>query len=222
MNNIKENLNYDATIAKELLNSCKYPWEALSRINKFILEKIPNLGEDYIEIDSNVFAHKTAKINKTACINGPTIIGENTEVRHCAYIRGNVIIGNNCVIGNSTEVKNAIIFNNVQCPHYNYIGDSILGEYSHTGAGVILSNVKNDKSNITIKLNDKIIDTGLRKFSAIIGDRVEIGCNSVICPGSIIGANTSIYPLTRVRGIIEQNKIVKDMNNIIEKGDING
>lgn len=222
MKNFKEELNLNATIAKKLFDNCKYPWEVLSKIKQFILDIIPTLGEEYIEISENVYAHKTAKISKTACIIGPTIIGENTEIRHCAYIRENAIIGNNCVIGNSTEVKNAIIFNNVQCPHYNYIGDSILGEYAHTGAGVILSNVKNDKTNITIKINGEKIDTGLRKFSAIIGDKVEIGCNSVICPGTIICSNTNIYPLTRVRGIIDKNKIVKDMDNIIEKGDYNG
>lgn len=215
-------LNLNATITKELFDNCEYPWEVLSLINNFILTKIPTLGEEYIEIADNVYAHKSAKISKTACIMGPTIIGKNTEIRHCAFIRGNAIIGDNCVIGNSTEVKNAIIFNNVQCPHYNYVGDAILGECAHTGAGVILSNVKSDKSNVTVKLEGKILNTGLRKFSAIIGDNVEIGCNSVVCPGSIIYPNTNIYPLTRVRGIIGENKIVKDMNNIIEKGDYNG
>lgn len=222
MKEIKEILNLNATIAKDLFDNCKYPWEVLSLIKNFILEKIPFLGEDYIEIAENVYAHKTAKISNTACIIGPTIIGENTEIRHCAYIRGNAIIGNNCVIGNSTEVKNSIIFDNVQCPHYNYVGDAILGEYAHTGAGVVLSNVKSDKSTIKVKIGNEVIDTGLKKFSAIISNHVEIGCNSVICPGTIIYPNTNIYPLTRVRGIIDENKIVKEMNNIVEKGDYNG
>ena len=164
-----------------------------------------------------MWVHKSAKISASACIVGPTIIGENTEVRHCAYIRGNVIVGDNCVIGNSTEVKNAIIFNNCQCPHYNYVGDAILGEYAHTGAGVILSNVKSDKSNVIIKDGENDIHTGLRKMSAIIGDHVDIGCNSVLCPGTVIFPNTNIYPLTRVRGVIGENMIVKSMDNIVNK-----
>ena len=215
----KELLNTDATIAKELFESCNHPWEVLPLIKEFILRLIPSLGEDYIKLDDNVYAHKSAKISPTASIAGPTIIGKDTEVRHCAYIRGSVIVGENCVIGNSTEVKNAIIFNNVQCPHYNYVGDSVLGEYAHTGAGVILSNVKSDKTNIKLSVDNEVIETGLRKFSAIIGNHVEIGCNSVICPGTIIYPNTNIYPLTRVRGVVGANKIVKDMNNIIEKED---
>lgn len=215
----KELLNLDATIAKELFESCTHPWDVLPLIKDFILKLIPTLGEEYEEIDENVYVHKDAKIAKSACIVGPTIIGANTEVRHCAYIRGSVLVGENCVIGNSTEVKNAIIFNNVQCPHYNYVGDAVLGEYSHTGAGVILSNVKSDKTNIKVRIDDEIEETGLRKFSAILGDHVEVGCNSVICPGSLIGQNTNIYPLTRVRGVIGANKIVKDMKNIVDKED---
>ena len=163
--------------------------------------------------------HNSAKISDKATIIGPTIIGANTEVRPGAYIRGNAIIGDKCVIGNSTEVKNAIIFNNVQCPHYNYVGDSILGEYAHTGAGVILSNVKSDKTHVKVKIDNEVIDTGLKKFSAILGNNVEVGCNSVICPGTIIYPNTNIYPLTRVRGVIGANKIVKDSNTIVEKED---
>lgn len=215
----KELLNLDATIAKELFESCTHPWDVLPLIKDFILKLIPTLGEEYEEIDENVYVHKDAKIAKSACIVGPTIIGANTEVRHCAYIRGSVLVGDNCVIGNSTEVKNSIIFNNVQCPHYNYVGDAVLGEYSHTGAGVILSNVKSDKTNVKVRIDGEIEETGLRKFSAILGDRVEVGCNSVICPGSLIGQNTNIYPLTRVRGVIGANKIVKDMKNIVDKED---
>ncbi len=214
-----ELLNLEATIAAELFESCTHPWDVLPLIKEFILKLIPLLGEEYIEIGENVYAHESAKISPTACIAGPTIIGKDTEIRHCAYIRGSVIVGDNCVIGNSTEVKNAIIFNNVQCPHYNYVGDAVLGEYSHTGAGVILSNVKSDKTNIKITVDGQLEETGLRKFSAIIGDHVEVGCNSVVCPGSMIYPNTNIYPLTRVRGVIGPNKIVKDMNNIIEKED---
>lgn len=216
----KKILNTDATIAKELFESVNYPWEVLPLIKEYILKIIPTLNDDYEKIGDNVYVHKTAKISPTACIMGPTIIGEDTEIRHCAFIRGSAIIGNNCVIGNSTEVKNSIIFNNVQCPHYNYIGDSVLGEYSHTGAGVILSNVKSDKTNVKVKDGKQVINTNLRKFSAIIGNNVEIGCNSVICPGTIIYPNTNIYPLVRVRGVIKENKIVKDMNNIIDKGEM--
>ena len=210
-------LNLEATKAKDLFLRVNHPWEVLPQIKEYILDLIPNLGEDYICLSENVYAHKSAKISPTAQILGPTIIGENTEVRHCAFIRGSALIGDNCVIGNSTEIKNAIIFNKVQCPHYNYIGDSVLGEKSHTGAGVILSNVKSDNSNVSVNINGEKIDTGMRKFSAIIGDFVEVGCNSVVCPGTIIFPHTNIYPLTRVRGVIEANKIVKDMNNIVEK-----
>jgi NDP-sugar pyrophosphorylase family protein len=215
----KELLNLDATIAKELFESCTNPWDVLPLIKEFILKLIPTLGNDYEEVDENVFIHKEAKVAKSALIVGPTIICKGAEIRHCAYIRGSVIVGENSIVGNSTEVKNAIIFNNVQCPHYNYVGDSVLGEYAHTGAGVILSNVKSDKKNLVLKVDDEIIETGLRKFGAIIGNHVEVGCNSVLCPGTVIFPNTNIYPLTRVRGVIGPNKIVKDMNNIIEKED---
>ena len=215
----KDLLNLDATIAKDLFEKVNHPWEVLPLIKDFILELIPNLGEEYEEVEENVYVHKEAKVAKTACIVGPTIICKGAEIRHCAYIRGSVIVGEKSIVGNSTEVKNAIIFNNVQCPHYNYVGDSVLGEYAHTGAGVILSNVKSDKKNLNIRIDEEIIETGLRKFGAIVGDHVEVGCNSVLCPGTVIFPNTNIYPLTRVRGVIESNKIVKDMNNIIEKED---
>ena len=215
----KDLLNLDATIAGELFEKVNHPWEVLPLIKNFILELIPNLGEEYEEVEENVYVHKEAKVAKTACIVGPTIICKGAEIRHCAYIRGSVIVGEKSIVGNSTEVKNAIIFNNVQCPHYNYVGDSVLGEYAHTGAGVILSNVKSDKKNLNIRMDDEVIETGLRKFGAIVGDHVEVGCNSVLCPGTVIFPNTNIYPLTRVRGVIESNKIVKDMNNIIEKED---
>lgn len=212
-------LNYNATIAKDLFDGLNHPWEVLPLIKDYILKLIPSLGDEYLELGENVYAHKSAKISDKSTIVGPTIIGANTEVRPGAFIRGNAIIGEKCVIGNSTEVKNAIIFNNVQCPHYNYVGDAVLGEYSHTGAGVILSNVKSDKTNVKVKMEDEVIDTGLRKFSAILGDRVEVGCNSVICPGTIIYPDTNIYPLTRVRGVIGPKKIVKEANVIVEKED---
>jgi len=215
----KDLLNLDATIAGELFEKVNHPWEVLPLIKEFILELIPDLGEEYEEVEENVYVHKEAKVAKTACIVGPTIICKGAEIRHCAYIRGSVIVGEKSIVGNSTEVKNAIIFNNVQCPHYNYVGDSVLGEYAHTGAGVILSNVKSDKKNLNVKMDNEVIETGLRKFGSIVGDHVEVGCNSVLCPGTVIFPNTNIYPLTRVRGVIEANKIVKDMNNIIEKED---
>ena len=212
-------LNLDATIAKGIFDDVKHPWEVLPLIKDYIIKLIANLNDEYIELSENVYVHNSAKISDKATIIGPTIIGANTEVRPGAYIRGNAIIGDKCVIGNSTEVKNAIIFNNVQCPHYNYVGDSILGEYAHTGAGVILSNVKSDKTHVKVKIDNEVIDTGLKKFSAILGNNVEVGCNSVICPGTIIYPNTNIYPLTRVRGVIGANKIVKDSNTIVEKED---
>lgn len=210
-------LNLDATIARDLFEEVEHPWEVLPMIEMFILRIVSKLGGDYEEKENNVFIHKSAKVSNSASIIGPCIIGKNAEVRHCAYIRGKVIVGDNVVIGNSTEVKNAIIFNNVQCPHFNYVGDAVMGEYSHIGAGVILSNVKSDKTNIVVKDNKEVYETGLRKFSAILGNHVEVGCNSVVCPGSIIGENSNVYPLTRVRGVIGANKIVKDMKNIIEK-----
>lgn len=212
-----EMLNIDATMAKDLFEKVKYPWEALPLLEEYINSLIPTLNEDFIKYDDNVYIHKSVKVSKKAEIIGPTIIDEKTEVRPGAYIRGKALIGKNCVIGNSTEIKNAIIFNNCQCPHYNYIGDAILGEYAHTGAGVILSNVKSDKTTVNVIIDGKKVNTGLKKLSAILGSHAEIGCNSVLCPGTIIGNNTNIYPLTRVRGTIGSNSIVKDMNDIVEK-----
>lgn len=213
----KELLNINNSFLIDLFNKVEHPWEVLPLLKDYVLEIITNLDNNYIKYDDNVYIHKDAKIAKSACILGPTIICKGAEIRHCAYIRGNVIIGEKVVIGNSTEIKNAILFNNAKCPHFNYVGDSILGENSHLGAGVIISNVKNDKKNINIKFDIQIIDTKLKKFGAIIGNNVEIGCNSVICPGTIIYPNTDIYPLTRVRGVIGPNKIVKDIDNIVDK-----
>ncbi len=210
-------LNVEATIAKELFDRVDYPWEVLPLLREYILSLIPKLDDSYEEIGDNVYVHRDAKIASSACIVGPTIICKGAEIRHAAYIRGSVIVGENTIVGNSTEVKNAIIFNNVQCPHFNYVGDSVLGEHSHTGAGVVLSNVKSDYSSIIVKDGDEKIDTGLCSFGAILGDYVEVGCNSVIFPGSVVGAHTTIYPLTKVRGVIGNNKIVKDSNIIIDK-----
>lgn len=213
----EELININETIAKDLFIRIDNPWEVLPLISNYILEIISFISDEYIKYDDNVYIHKDAKVSDTACILGPTIICKGAEIRHCAYIRGNVIVGENAIIGNSTEVKNAIIFNNAKCPHFNYVGDSILGNYAHLGAGVILSNVKNDKKTINVKLNKELVDTNLKKFGAIVGNNVEVGCNSVLCPGTIIYPNTDIYPLTRVRGVIGPNKIVKDMNNIVDK-----
>lgn len=213
----KKLFDINETQATKLFEECSHPWEVLPKIKGYIKVIINSLSDEYEEVSENVFIHKTAIISESACIKGPTIIGAYTEVRHGSFIRGNVIIGQNCVIGNSTEIKNAILFNNVKCPHFNYVGDSILGEYSHIGAGVILSNVKSDNSSISVKFENKIIETNLRKFGAILGSHVEVGCNSVLCPGTIIFENTNIYPLTKVRGVIKEDRIVKDMNNIVKK-----
>lgn len=212
-----EIFNLNCTIAKDIFNNVNYPWEVLKNIKEFIITLGETLNENYEKKDENIWIHKSAVIAESALINGPCIIDGEAEIRHNAYIRGSVIIGKKCVVGNSSELKNTIMFNNSKCPHFNYVGDSILGEYSHIGAGVILSNIKSDESNIVIKDNDNKIRTGLRKFGAILGTKVEVGCNSVLFPGTIVFPNTNIYPLTRVRGIIESNKIVKDEKNIVDK-----
>ena len=211
-------LDLKKTIAKDLFKKFTYPWEVLPHIGQFIKELQEGLDKnDYEEIKPGVFAHKTANIAETAFINGPCIICANAEIRHCAFIRGNAIIGENAVIGNSTELKNSILFNNVQVPHYNYVGDAILGFKAHMGAGSITSNVKSDKTLVTIKFNDEKIKTNLKKFGAVLGDFVEVGCNSVLNPGSVIGRGTNIYPVSMVRGYIEENSIYKNSKEIVKK-----
>lgn len=212
-----ELLNTQATIAKELFERVDHPWEVLPLIKDYILELSSKLGDEYVEVLENVYVHREAEIHPSANINGPAIICKGVQLRPGAFIRGMVIVGENSVIGNSTEVKNAIIFNNCQCPHFNYVGDSILGEYAHTGAGVALANLKNSGENIILNLDGERVDTSLRKMGAILGDNVNVGCNSVLFPGTIIYPNTDVYPLTCVRGVIGANKIVKDMDNIVEK-----
>ena len=206
------------TQAETLLNRFQYPWEALPHIKEFILALGPSLPQDeYEEIKENVWAAKSAVIFPTAYLNGPVIIGKNTEVRHGAFIRGSALVGDSAVVGNSTELKNVILFNNVQVPHYNYVGDSILGYRSHMGAGSITSNVKSDKTLVTVKYQGEKITTGLKKFGAILGDCVEVGCNSVLNPGSVICPNSNIYPLSMVRGVVPPKSIYKTASEIAEK-----
>ena len=214
-----ENLyNLEETIAKELLEKSTYPWEVLPNIGDYILELGETLDKDeYEKVGENVWIAKTAKVAPTAYINGPAIIGKEAEVRHCAFIRGNAIVGEGAVVGNSTELKNVILFNKVQVPHYNYVGDSILGYKAHMGAGSITSNVKSDKKLVVVKGKEEQIETGLKKFGAMLGDNVEVGCNSVLNPGTVIGRNTNIYPLSSVRGVIKENSIYKNKNEIVEK-----
>ena len=215
---IKNLYNLEETMAKPLLEKVEYPWEALPKISEFIIQLGKTLDKEiYEEKQENVWIAKTAKIYPTAYIKGPAIIGENAEIRHCAFIRGNAIVGNNAVVGNSTELKNVILFNNVQVPHYNYVGDSILGYKSHMGAGSITSNVKSDKKLVVVKNGKEKIETGLKKFGAMIGDNVEVGCGSILNPGTVIGKNTNIYPLSSVRGVVEPNSIYKNQNEIVEK-----
>lgn len=215
---IKNLYNLDETIAKDIFEGCLYPWEVLPKIKDFIINLGENLNnEEYDKVGENVWIAKSAKVAKSAYINGPAIIGKNAEVRHCAFIRGNAIVGENAVVGNSTELKNVILFNNVQVPHYNYVGDSILGYKSHMGAGSITSNVKSDKKLVIVKSEDEKIETGLKKFGAMIGDNVEVGCGSVLNPGTVIGKNTNIYPLSSVRGVIKENSIYKKQGEVVDK-----
>lgn len=214
---MKDIVDINYTICKDIFDNVKYIWEVLPKIKDYILELGEQLdNEHYTKIEDNIWIGKNVSISELSTIKGPCIIDDDVEIRPGAYIRGNVIIGKKAVIGNSTEVKNSIIFDGVQIPHFNYVGDSVLGYKAHLGAGVIISNLKNDNSNVVVKGEEKI-DTGLRKFGAIVGDYVQVGCNSVICPGTIIYRNVNIYPLTRVRGVIGENMIVKSENNIIEK-----
>ena len=215
---IAELFDLSHSIAGEYLAQFKYPWEALKGIEKFIIELGQTLSPDeYDNPKENVWIAKDAKVFESAYIGAPCIIDHGAEVRHCAFIRGGAIIGKNSVFGNSCEIKNSIIFDDAQTPHYNYVGDSILGWHSHMGAGSITSNVKSDRSNIIIKCGKEAIETGRYKIGAMLGDYVEVGCNSVLNPGTIIGKNTNIYPVSRVRGVIMENSIFKDENNIVLK-----
>ncbi len=208
----------DETIAAELFEGAVYPWELLSKISSFIVElgkKLPK--EIFTQEKENVWIARSAKVAPTASINGPAIIDEEAEIRHCAFIRGNAIVGKGAVVGNSTELKNVILFNKVQVPHYNYVGDSILGFKAHMGAGSITSNVKSDKTLVVVKNKEEQIETGLKKFGAMLGDHVEVGCNSVLNPGTVIGRNSNVYPTSMVRGCIPAGSIYKKQGEIVEK-----
>ena len=216
----KNLFDYSRTIAKPLLETVDYPWEALPKISEFIIELGKTLDpEIYEQRGENVWVAKSAKVAPTACLNGPLIVDEEAEVRHCAFVRGSAIVGKGSVVGNSTELKNDIIFNSVQVPHYNYVGDSILGYKSHMGAGSITSNVKSDKTLVVVKdkTTGEEIETGLKKFGAMLGDFVEVGCNSVLNPGTVIGSHSNVYPLSMVRGVVPANSIYKNKNEIVEK-----
>ena len=208
METIKDLYDLSHTLAGEYLSGFTYPWEALKGIKELILSLGPDLGEEYREISEHVWVHKTATVAPTAFLGAPCIIGPGTEVRHCAFIRGSALVGENCVVGNSVELKNVILFDKVQTPHYNYVGDSILGYKAHMGAGSVTSNVKSDKSLVVIH-GEENIPTNLKKVGAMLGDFVEVGCNSVLNPGTVVGRNSSIYPLSCVRGVIPENSIYK-------------
>ncbi len=208
----------EETIAADLFEGAVYPWELLPKISGFILELGEKLPVDrFTRVKENVWVANTAKVAPTACINGPAIIDEDAEIRHCAFIRGNAIVGKGAVVGNSTELKNVILFNKVQVPHYNYVGDSILGFKSHMGAGSITSNVKSDKTLVVVRDGKEQIETGMKKFGAMLGDNVEVGCNSVLNPGTVIGRNTNVYPASMVRGCIPEGSIYKKRGEVVEK-----
>ena len=210
--------NLDETIASGIFDGVTYPWEVLPKIKDYIIELGNTLPtEEYDHPSENIWIAKSASVAPTAYINGPCIIGRNAEVRHCAFIRGNAIVGEGAVVGNSTELKNVILFNKVQVPHYNYVGDSILGFKAHMGAGSITSNVKSDKKLITIKGPDCNIDTGIKKIGAFLGDNVEVGCGSVLNPGTIVGRESNIYPISSVRGFIPAGSIYKKQGEVVTK-----
>ena len=214
---IQELYDLEHTLAKSYLAGFTYPWEALKGIKDFILRLGSGLGEDYVQVSPQVWVHRTATVAPTAFLGSPCIIGAGTEVRHCAFVRGSALVGENCVVGNSVELKNVILFDNVQVPHYNYVGDSILGYKSHMGAGSLTSNVKSDKTLVVVKSQTEQVPTGLKKFGAMLGDFVEVGCNSVLNPGTIIGRRTNIYPTSCVRGVVPANSIWKTGGVVVAK-----
>ena len=207
----------DHTIAAKYLENYEYPWQALKGIKDLILTLGPQLGEDYEEVAPSVWVHKTAKVFQTAYLGAPCIIGANTEVRHCAFVRGSALVGADCVVGNSCELKNVILFDHVQTPHFNYVGDSILGYYSHMGAGSITSNVRSDKQPVVVHAPEGGIETGMKKFGAMLGDYVECGCNAVLNPGTVVGRHSNIYPTSCVRGVVPAGSIYKVTGEIVDK-----
>ena len=220
MYTISDLYDLNHTLAADYLKQFTYPWEALSGIKDFILELGKTLDpNEYEQRDEGVWVHKTAKVFPTAYLGAPCIIGPNTEVRHCAFIRGSALVGADCVVGNSVELKNVILFDHVQTPHYNYVGDSILGYFSHMGAGSITSNVKSDKQNVIVRDGSEKVETGIKKFGAMLGDYVEVGCNAVCNPGTVIGRHSNVYPTSCVRGVVPANSIWKDNGEIIHKED---
>ena len=215
---LKDMYDLDHTMAKDYLQQFDYPWLALAGIKDLIISLGQNIPEEeYVEVSPQVWVHKTAKVFDSAYLGAPCIIGARTEVRHCAFIRGSALVGEDCVVGNSCELKNVILFDHVQTPHYNYVGDSILGYYSHMGAGSITSNVKSDKKLVVVHNGEEQIETGLKKFGAMLGDHVEVGCNSVLNPGTVIGRNCNVYPTSCVRGVVEENSIYKNDGTVVKK-----
>ena len=215
---IKNLYDLNETIAAKLFDGVTYPWEVLPKISAFIVELGNTLPEEkYEKRGENIWIAKSAKVAPTACLNGPLIVDEDAEIRHCAFVRGSAIVGKGAVVGNSTELKNVVLFNKVQVPHYNYVGDSILGFKSHMGAGSITSNVKSDKTLVVVKAGEEKYETGLKKMGAMLGDNVEVGCNSVLNPGTVIGRESNIYPTSCVRGFVPAKHIFKDSKNIVPK-----
>ena len=218
MYTITDLYDLEHTLAKDYLSQYTYPWEALKGIKDFILELGAKLDKnEYDEVSEHVWVHKTAKVFPSAYLGAPCIIGPNTEVRHCAFIRSSALVGADCVVGNSCELKNVILFDHVQTPHYNYVGDSILGYYSHMGAGSITSNVKSDKKLVVVHNGSENIETGIKKFGAMLGNYVEVGCNSVLNPGTVIGPHSNVYPTSCVRGVVPANSIWKDNGVVVHK-----
>lgn len=218
MYKIKDLFDLDKTMAKEYLSQYEYPWQALKGISDFILELGSKLDtNEYQQVKENVWIHKSAKVMDSAYINGPTIIGENAEIRHCAFVRGPALIDKDCVVGNSCEIKNVIMFEHSEVPHFNYVGDSILGYKAHMGAGAVTSNLKADRKNIIIKDGEEQIQTEFKKIGAILGDNVEVGCNAVLNPGTVVGKNSNVYPTTCARGVIKENSILKNNGTVVEK-----
>ncbi|MCM1467257.1 MAG: hypothetical protein NC086_03840 [Alistipes sp.] len=215
---INDLFDLNETMAKDLFEGLTYPWEALPKIGAFITRLGQTLpAQEYDQVSENVWIAKSAVVAPTASITGPCIIGKNAEVRHCAFIRGNAIVGEGAVVGNSTELKNVVLFNKVQVPHYNYVGDSILGYKAHMGAGSITSNVKSDKTLVCVNKGDAKIETGLKKFGAMVGDNVEVGCGSILNPGTVVGKESNIYPLSSVRGFVPPKSIYKKQSEVVEK-----